>query len=76
MRKIYYVYDRVADNFIYFMEAAADAVAERAFKYACQKDFAAVADDLSLVCLGQLVDGDIIPDHVLICQYKKEESNG
>ena len=69
MRKLYYIFDSVADNYIYFTEAASDAVAVRAFNNACSSDFHAVANDLSLYCLGSLENGNIIPDHVLICKY-------
>ena len=72
MRRIFYIYDQVADNYIYFMDAAADAVAIRSFKYACEHDFKAVAPDLSLWCLGELKDGMIIPDHTQIYREDKD----
>ena len=66
MRKLYYIYDNVADNYIYFCESASDAVAIRAFKNACEGEFKQVATDLSFYCLGELKDGNIIPDRVLV----------
>lgn len=73
MRKLYFIYDSVADNMLYFCEAASDHVAIRSFQYSCENDFKAVAKDLSLYCLGSIVDNHIVPDFVLICKYK--ESN-
>ena len=69
MRKIYYIYDRVADNFIYFCEAPNDAVAQRAFVNSCENDFKAVADDLDLFCLGSLDNTGIIPDKTFVCKF-------
>lgn len=67
MRKLFYIYDSVADNFIYFCEAPTDSVAIRSFKYSCQSDFKAVASDLSLFCFGTVSNDGIIPDKVKIC---------
>lgn len=69
MRKLYYVFDSVADNYVYFCEAASDAVALRSFQYSCRNDFAPVANDLALYCLGTFENGNIVPDHVLIGKY-------
>ena len=66
MRKLYFIYDTVADNYIYFMEAACDAVAIRSFKYACENDFKCICKDLRLFCLGELKEGNIVPDRVLV----------
>lgn len=73
MRKLYYIFDSVADSMIYFCEAASDQVAIRSFQYSCENDFKPVAKDLSLYCLGSIVDNRIEPDYVLV--YKHKESN-
>lgn len=73
MRKLYFIYDSVADSMIYFCEAASDQVAIRSFQYSCENDFKPVAKDLSLYCLGSIVDKSIDPDSVLVYKYK--ESN-
>ncbi len=70
MRKLYFVYDSVADNMLYFCEAASDQVAIRSFQYACENDFKAVSKDLSLYCLGSIVDNHIESDSVLLYKYK------
>ncbi len=74
MRKLYFIYDSVADSMIYFCEAASDQVAIRSFQYSCETDFKPVAKDLSLYCLGSIVDNSIVPDKTLIFS-KKEHSN-
>lgn len=74
MRNLYFIYDSVADNMIYFCEAASDQVAIRSFQYSCETDFKPVAKDLSLYRLGSIVGCSIEPDSV--CVYKfKEVSN-
>ncbi len=72
MRRLYYIYDSVADNMIYFCEAPSDAVAVRAFKNACDTEFKALASDLSLFCLGTLEGKNIVPDYVKIIENIKE----
>lgn len=74
MRKLYFIYDSVAENMLYFCEAASDQVAIRSFKYSCENDFKAVAGDLSLYCLGSIVDNHIVPDSVLIYKHKESEN--
>lgn len=70
MRKLFYIYDRVADNYIYFCEAPNDAVAIRQFHYSCSNDFKAVSEDLELFSLGILgSDGFIEADKEFICKF-------
>lgn len=69
MRKLYYVYDSASGQYMYFCESVADAVAIRAFKHACETDFANVAADLSLYCLGTLDDYTISSCHDLVYRF-------
>ena len=69
MKNIFYIYDRVAENFIYFCEAPNDAVAQRAFVHSCLNDFKAVSDDLDLFCLGSLDDTGITPEKRFVCKF-------
>lgn len=71
MRNLYFIYDSVADNMIYFCEAASDQVAIRSFQYSCENDFKPVAKDLSLYRLGSINGCTIEPDSVCVYKFKE-----
>lgn len=72
-RRLYYIYDRCADTFIYFCECPNDSVAIRQFNFACNKDFSSVAQDLELYCKGEFIDKDIVPCSEFVVKFASEK---
>ncbi len=72
MNKLFYIYDKVSENYLYFCESSNDAVAMRSFNTACASEFKQVANDLSLVCLGSRDGSTLVPDYVKVCDFRKE----